>query len=108
LVRVGELEDDNISMPVVGSLFPRGWFVSRGIVYFQILCGSSHCLERFWGEISDFSRRMGWSAVFSSCRVAALPACETSRLGPPSRIADPGLFWAIFRMDFFSNSSSVS
>src|SRR5437867_9805803 len=40
----------------------------------------------FLGEISDFSRRMGWSAVFSSCRVAALQACETSRLGPP-----PGL-----------------
>ena len=34
--------------------------------------------------------------------MAALQACETRRLGPPSPIADPGLFLAIFRMDFFS------
>ena len=34
--------------------------------------------------------------------MAALQACETRRLGPSSRIADPGLFLAIFWMDFFS------
>src|SRR5437867_2230651 len=33
-------------------------------------------------------------AVFYSCRVGVLQACETLRVGPPSRIADQGLFWA--------------
>src|SRR5216117_2524701 len=41
--------------------------------------------ETFLDDISDFSRRTGWSAVFSSCRVAAPQACETSRLDPPPR-----------------------
>src|SRR5205809_624637 len=45
--------------------------------------GISRLSETFLGDISDFSPRTGWSAVFSSCCVAALQACETSRLGPP-------------------------
>src|SRR5213595_2970496 len=52
----------------------------------------------FLGEIIGLCCRTGLSAVFSSCCVAALQACETIRLGPPSRIADPGLFWAIFQI----------
>src|SRR5213596_3872470 len=55
----------------------------------------------FLGEIIGLCCRTGLSAVFSSCCVAALQACETSRLGPPSRIADPGLFWAIFQVGPF-------
>ena len=58
----------------------------------KILDGVSRLSETFLGDISDFSRRTGWSAVFSSCRVAALQACETSRLGPPSQISDLGVF----------------
>ena len=54
--------------------------------------GVSRLSETFLGDISDFSRRTGWSAVFSSCRVADLQACETSRLGPPSQISDLGVF----------------
>src|SRR5437762_9110545 len=54
----------------------------------------------FLGEIIGLCCRTGLSAVFSSCCVAALQACETIRLGPPSRIADPGLFWAIFQIRY--------
>ncbi len=72
--------------------------MSREFFYFQNPGGVVSLSGTFLGEISDFSRRMGWSAVFSSCCVAALQACETRRLGPPSRIADPGLFWAIFQI----------
>src|SRR5207247_4508536 len=43
------------------------------------------------------SRRTCWSAVLSSCRVAALQACETSRLGPHSPIRDQGSLCAQFR-----------
>src|SRR5207249_9389360 len=56
-------------------------------------------LKSFLGEIIGLCCRTGLSAVFSSCHVAALQPCETSRLGPPSRIADPGLFWAIHKLD---------
>ena len=51
------------------------------------------------GEIIGLCCRTGLSAVFSSCHVVALQPCETSRLGPPSRIADLGLFWAIHKLD---------
>ncbi len=39
--------------------------------------------------------------------MAALQACETSRLGPPSRIADPGLFLAIFQVGAFPEELCV-
>ena len=52
------------------------------------------------GGIIGLCCRTGLSAVFSSCCVAALQACETSRVGPPSPIADPGLFWAIFQIRY--------
>ena len=44
--------------------------------------------------------RTGLSAVFSRCRVTVLQACETRRVGPPSRIAVQGLFWAIFQIRY--------
>ena len=81
---------------------PKSWSVSQEFFYFLNPGGVVSPSEAFLGEIIGLSRRTGCLAVFSSCRVAALQACETRRLGPPSRIADPGLFWAIFRMDFFS------
>src|SRR5205809_6189602 len=59
--------------------------------------GVSRLSETFLGDISDVSRRTGWSAVLSSCRVAALQACETSRLGPHSPIRDQGSLCAQFR-----------
>src|SRR5207249_12261114 len=68
-----------------------------GFFYFQILIWVLLRSETFLGEISGLSRRRSWSAVFSSCRMAALQACETSRVGPPSPIRDQGSFCAQFR-----------
>ena len=53
-------------------------------------------LEPVLGEITGLSLITGLSVVFSSCRAGALQVCETRRPGPPSRIADPGLFWGDF------------
>src|SRR5213080_1203099 len=83
-------------------IFSKSTLLSREFFYFQNPGGVVSPSEPFPGEIIGLSRRTGCLAFFSSCCVAALQACETSRLGPPSLIADPGLFWAIFRMDFFS------
>ena len=48
----------------------------------KILDGVSRLSETFLGDISDFSRRTGWSAVFSSCRVAALQASKPAAWDP--------------------------
>ena len=58
------------------------------------------------GEIIGLCCRTGLSAVFSSCCVAALQACETSRLGPPFPMGDLGLFWAIPPLGWVRNRSS--
>src|SRR5437773_528922 len=60
----------------------------------------------FLGEIIGLCCRTGLSAVFSSCCVAALQACETSRLGPPFPMGDLGLFWAIPPLGWVRNRSS--
>ena len=57
-------------------------------------------------EIIGLCCRTGLSAVFISCRVAALQSCQTSRLGPPSPIGDLGLFWAIPPLGWVRNRSS--
>src|SRR5205809_4624345 len=69
-----------------------------GNFLFQNLGGVVSPSGTFLGEIIGLCCRTGLSAVFSSCCVASLQACETSRLGPPSRIADLSLFWAIFQI----------
>src|SRR6266516_6384393 len=56
--------------------------------------------ETFLGEIIGLCCRTGLSAVFSSCCVAVLQACETRCVGPPSRLAVAGLFWAIFQTGY--------
>src|SRR5438046_6299064 len=79
-VPLGELEADIITMPGGGSQFPKSWFVSRGIFYFQILDGSSHCLERFWARYP-----------ISRAEWAGQPFSVVVRVGRPSvRNQTPG------------------
>jgi len=83
-------------------LFPKSTLLSREFFCFQKSWRASLAIWNVSGRDYRFVAQNGLISVFSSCCVAALQACETRRLGPPSPIADPGLFLAIFRMDFFS------
>jgi len=73
---------------------PKSTLVSREFFHFQILERVVSPSETELREIPGMSRRTGCLTFFSSCCVAALQACETSRPGPPW-IADPGLFRTI-------------
>jgi len=48
---------------------------------------------------------MGWSRVVESAGYAEENSAE---MGMGGQIRNPGLLWAIFRMDFSPNSSSAS
>src|SRR5947199_5653868 len=84
------------------SQFPKSWFVSREFFYFQNPGRVVSPSGTFLGEIIGLSRRTGGSVFFRSCRVAASKRAKPAAWDAPTRIADLGLFWAIFGMDFFS------
>src|SRR5438046_10332457 len=65
----------------LGGIWLQEHYCVAGFFYFQILRWVLLLSETFLGEISGLSRRTGGSALFTSCRVAALQSSGTLRAG---------------------------
>ncbi len=68
--------------------------------------GSSCNLNRLWARLSIFRAKRAYHP-FSVSAHEATASVNKALCGTPSRIADPGVFWAIFQIGCFPKSCCV-